>query len=106
MIGKKHYIAPGILAIDWQANNMAVVEVGGKKITLILHQEQLFACAHKCPHASGIMAHGFIDSLGKITCPLHKYKFNLDNGRNTSGEGYYLKTYKVEVDEEGVYVVL
>jgi nitrite reductase/ring-hydroxylating ferredoxin subunit len=102
----KHFIAPSVQALPWQKNNLCIVEVQGKKITVALHNNQLHACAFKCPHASGIMADGFIDGLGNIVCPLHRYKFNVATGRNTSGEGYYLKTYSVEVSEDGVFVVM
>jgi len=50
------------------------------------------------------MATGEIDIQDNIVCPLHRYKFSLMNGRNVSGEGYYLKTYPVEVREDGVFV--
>jgi nitrite reductase/ring-hydroxylating ferredoxin subunit len=105
MQNAKIFIAPSILALPWQNNNLCIVEVDGKKITLALHNNNVFACAHKCPHASGIMADGFIDALGNVVCPLHRYKFNLANGRNTTGEGYFLKTYQVEVTEDGVYIL-
>jgi 3-phenylpropionate/trans-cinnamate dioxygenase ferredoxin subunit len=39
-------------------------------------------------------------------CPLHRYRFSLANGRNTSGEGYFLKTYPVKEDDDGVWVGL
>jgi nitrite reductase/ring-hydroxylating ferredoxin subunit len=65
---------------------------------------RVLACAHKCPHAGGAMADGFVDALGNIVCPLHRYKFSLQNGRNTSGEGYYLKTHPVQLRENGVFV--
>src|SRR3954469_23620658 len=87
--------------IDWQSNNLALVEAGGKKITLAKVGDDVFACAHKCPHASGILADGFVDALGNIVCPLHRYKFSLQNGRNVSGEGYYLKVYAIEQREAG-----
>jgi nitrite reductase/ring-hydroxylating ferredoxin subunit len=83
---------------------MCIVETDGKKITLAQNNQQIFAFAHKCPHASGIMADGFIDALGNVVCPLHRYQFALQNGRNTSGEGYYLKTYPVQITEEGVFI--
>jgi nitrite reductase/ring-hydroxylating ferredoxin subunit len=85
-------------------NGLCTVEVNGKKITLAKWQQQVYACAHKCPHAGGLMAEGFIDPLGNIVCPLHRYKFSLQNGRNTSGEGFYLKTWPVRITEEGVFV--
>ena len=97
-------IAEQIADIDWQTNNMAITDVEGKKITLIFRNGELSACTHKCPHAGGVLALGFVDALNNIVCPLHKYRFSVDNGRNTSGEGYYLKVYKVEKRMDGIYV--
>jgi len=98
-------IADSIEAIPFQANQMCIVAAHGKSITLATYQNQLYAFAHKCPHASGIMATGFIDAAGNAVCPLHRYKFNIANGRNTSGEGYYLATYLVEVrPNDGIYI--
>ena len=84
-------------------NSIAEVKAGDKTICITKHNEKWFACAAKCPHAGGILADGYVDALGNIVCPLHRYKFSLQNGRNTSGEGYFLKTFPVEVREEGVF---
>lgn len=101
---KWHKIADATNEFEFAANNLLSKEVAGKKITLAKYNEKLFACAAKCPHAGGVLADGNIDALGNIVCPLHRYKYNLANGRNTSGEGYYLSNYPVEVREDGVYV--
>lgn len=90
--------------IFWQQNNLAVAEAGGKKITLARIGNDIFACAYKCPHAGGILADGSIDATGNIVCPLHRYKFNLSNGRNVSGEGYYLKVFPIEEREAGLFI--
>ena len=95
-------LSPG--EINFSANGMTTVEVNGKKICLALHNNTINACAHKCPHAGGILSEGHIDALGNIVCPLHRYKFSLQNGRNTSGEGYYLKTFPVEIRPDGVFI--
>jgi nitrite reductase/ring-hydroxylating ferredoxin subunit len=79
-------------------------EVAGKKLCLAHKGGSLFACAHKCPHAGGILAEGYIDGTGNIVCPVHRYKFNLTNGRSATGEGYFLRTYPVEKRPDGVYV--
>ena len=99
-----HKIADSIGAIPWKENRLAIVEVDGKTITLSQFEGQVHACAHKCPHAGGVMANGFIDATGNIVCPLHRYRFKLENGRNTSGEGYYLKTYPIETRSDGLYL--
>ncbi|MFP5041943.1 Rieske (2Fe-2S) protein [Parasediminibacterium sp. JCM 36343] len=97
-------IAESLEALPFQANNMCVVEVSRKKITVARHNDTLAAFAYKCPHASGIMAEGYINALGQVVCPLHRYTFNMQNGRNTSGEGYFLKAYVVEERADGVYI--
>jgi 3-phenylpropionate/trans-cinnamate dioxygenase ferredoxin subunit len=91
-------------AIEWQDNSMCIIEVAGKKFTLAKVKDKLYAFAQKCPHAGGIMANGHLDAVGNIVCPLHRYKFNIENGRNISGEGYYLKTYPIEQRNEGIYI--
>jgi len=96
-------IADSESALDFLPNNMLVTEAGGKKITIIKHNNSLMACAYACPHAGGILSEGFIDALGNVVCPIHRYKFSLQNGRNTSGEGYYLTTLPVEVREDGIF---
>ena len=97
-------IFESIKEIHWQSNNMTVIEVDGKKMTIAIFKEQLYAFAYKCPHAGGVMAEGFIDSLGNAVCPLHRYKFSLKTGRNSTGEDY-LKTYQTEINENGVFII-
>ncbi len=99
-----HKVAENINEIDFGDNNIALLDVKGKRICLAKIKENVFAFAYKCPHAGGILSHGYIDATGNIVCPLHRYKYDCSNGRNVSGEGYYLKHWPVEVREDGVYI--
>ncbi len=101
-----HKIADHINEIAFEENHIGVVEVAGKKICIALLNDEVFAFAFKCPHAGGILADGFIDALGNVVCPNHRYKYNLQSGHNVSGEGYYLKHWPVELRNDGVYVGL
>jgi 3-phenylpropionate/trans-cinnamate dioxygenase ferredoxin subunit len=92
------------LSLDWPDNQLLDLEVDGKKITLARFKEGYFAFAQKCPHASGRMAQGYINPLGQVVCPLHRYAFDMKNGRNTTGEGYFLKTYPVELRPNGLFI--
>jgi len=97
-------IAGHINEIQFAENNIGLIEVKGKKICLAKFRNNLFAFAYKCPHAGGMLADGYIEPLGNVVCPMHRYKYDLKNGRNSSGEGYYLKNWPVEVKEDGVYL--
>ncbi len=99
-----HKLADDLAGISFSANNMAEVKVAGKSICIAIHNDKLFGCTHKCPHAGGALADGYLDAMGNIVCPLHRYKFNLQNGRNISGEGYFLKTFPIEIRKEGIFV--
>ena len=99
-----HKIAEHINEIIFTENNIGSVEISGTKICLAKFKDQIFAIAYKCPHAGGTLSDGYIDARGNIVCPIHRYKYDLSNGRNTTGEGYYLKNWPVEVREDGVYI--
>lgn len=99
-------IADDAAELAFAANQLLELDVNGKTICLARQDARIRACAAKCPHAGGHMAEGWIDALGNIVCPLHRYKFSLEKGRNVSGEGYFLKTYPVEIRVDGVYVGL
>jgi 3-phenylpropionate/trans-cinnamate dioxygenase ferredoxin subunit len=99
-----HKIADHINEIVFSENNIAVADMNGKKICIARFNEKIFAFANKCPHAGGILADGFIDALGNVVCPLHRYKYDMKNGRNISGEGYYLKHWPVEIRNDGIFV--
>jgi nitrite reductase/ring-hydroxylating ferredoxin subunit len=99
-----HKIAEHINEIDFAENRIGIVEIKRKKICIAKFQDRAFAFAYSCPHAGGILADGHIDVLGNVVCPMHRYRYDIKNGRNVSGEGYYLKHWQVEIREDGVYV--
>ena len=101
---KWYKIADSLKELDFSKDGLCTVEVESKKICISLFKEQIFATTAKCPHAGGNLSHGYVDAAGNIVCPIHRYKFSLETGRNVTNEGYYLKTYPTEVRENGVFV--
>lgn len=103
---KWYKIAESLAEIQNVFGNPCLVKVAGREICISLHNGQAYGCAAKCPHAGGKLNEGWIDPLGNIVCPLHRYKFDPKTGRNISGEGYFLKTYPVVENDDGVFVGL
>ena len=107
MTAKKHTwhkIANNMAEINFSSGDLAEITVDGKTFCIARHDNILYACTQKCPHAGGILSEGYLDVTGNLVCPEHRYKFSLQNGRNVSGEGYFLKTFPVEIRDDGVYV--
>ena len=99
-----HKIADDPSSLDFSSTGLTELDVNGKRICLSFHNDAIHACTAKCPHAGGTLSEGYLDASGNIVCPLHRYKFNMQTGRNISGEGYYLKTFPVEIRDDGVFV--
>lgn len=110
MVEEKKYrwfkVAESAAELFNTGRNMVQVKAGGREVCITHFQGNLFACASKCPHAGGRMADGWVDPLGNVVCPLHRYKFKLSNGFNSSGEGYFLKTFPAKETDDGVFVGL
>lgn len=79
------------------------VNVAGKKLCLVRHQEQIFAVENTCPHAGGILSGGWCKD-GHLVCPIHRWEYNLKTGRGAAGQGDYIDTYPVEIKPEGTYI--
>lgn len=99
-------IAEDIAEFNFGANNLLELIVNNRNICLVKTTNGLQACAAKCPHAGAKMALGKLDNKGNIVCCVHNYHFNLQNGRDSLNEGYFLKLYSVIVNNEGVFVEL
>ena len=99
-----HKVANSIEEINSSLNGMAEFVVNEKRLCLIKSGNNLNACFQKCPHAGGLMSDGYIDAVGNIVCPLHGYKFNLQNGQNRSGEEYILKMFPVQIRSGAVFI--
>jgi nitrite reductase/ring-hydroxylating ferredoxin subunit len=87
-------------------NKLTEVSVADKRIGLLKRNNVVYAFTAACPHAGSRLCDGWLDPQGRIVCPEHKYRFDPANGRNTTGEGYKLLTYPVEIREGDIYVGL
>lgn len=79
------------------------VKIAGKKLCLLRHEQQLFVVQNTCPHAGGILSGGWCKN-GYLICPIHRWEYNLQNGRGAEGQGDYIDTYPVETRPDGIYV--
>ena len=102
MLSSEHYIS--FSSLDFNSNKIALTEIEGKQVCITKYRDEYFAFLNRCPHATAPLDNGFVDALGFIVCPVHRYRFSLKNGRDSNNEGYRMKTFKVRAEESGIYV--
>lgn len=79
------------------------IKLEGKKLCLVRADGKLYAVENTCPHAGGILSGGWCKS-GNIICPIHRWEYNLENGRGAPGQGDYINTYPIEDRSDGIYI--
>lgn len=99
-----YFVADSIEALGFGKYDMVQVEVGDRTICIARYKEDVYAFQSTCPHAGAKMVMGYIDVQGNAVCPLHRFKFSMKTGRNVTGEGYDMRTYPLELRENGIYV--
>ena len=58
------------------------VTIEGRELSLIHTDEGVFCVDFRCPHTGGPLGEGLVED-GSITCPLHKWRFDLRDGTHT-----------------------
>lgn len=99
-------IAADIKEISFGENKIATFKIADKTICIAKLNDDLKAFSARCPHAGGDLSQGILDKKENIICPVHGYRFSINSGRDVDGEGYFLKIYKIEQTDEGIFIRL
>ena len=81
------------------------VTLGVESICMTHHDGQYAALDNKCPHQGGPLGEGTIEN-GYLRCPWHGWDYCPLSGKPPGGYDDGVKTYPIEVREDGVYVGL
>ena len=81
------------------------VTVDRRTIALCRVGEQFGALDNRCPHQGGPLGEGSIEN-GWLRCPWHGYDFDPLTGRPPEGLDDAVRTFAVDVRDDGVYVEL
>ena len=97
---------------DFPVDGGATVKHGHAQIAVFNFSSrgEWYATDNMCPHRQEfVLARGIIGETGgtpKVSCPLHKKNFSLQDGSCLSGEEYSIRTHPVKVEDDGVYLLL
>ena len=75
-------------------------------VCLVRNRAGIFAVSDVCPHLGESLSKGTTNYLNEVICPWHSYRFSLVNGRECNNRSSNLKTFKVELLSDGVYLQL
>lgn len=88
----------------FEDTNTVQVVIGEKELCLVKFNNLYFAVSNLCPHQYENLSKGQVTPYGEIVCPLHFYRFDLKTGTECQNRTHNLKTFKVKLDESGLFV--
>jgi len=78
-----------------------LVSLQGREIALIKHQQRFYAIENYCPHIGGPLGLGQVKN-GIITCPWHRFRFDLRTGRSVTNPAMSARMCAVVIDGENL----
>lgn len=78
------------------------IDLAGKKLCLLRNEGKVRLVQNMCPHAGGTLSGGWCER-GKLICPIHRYAYDLENGRGAEGQGDYIDIYPLREETDGLY---
>lgn len=66
---------------------------------------QIYALENRCPHKGGDLSQGIV-SGEFVFCPLHDWKICMKDGKVQEPDHGCVKTYKVEMNDDKLFILL
>ena len=100
---KKHHLAESRedFLKDFPESNELTKKFPFGEVLFVKKEDKIYAFINNCPH-QGQKMQGCSIHDGRVICPVHKYKFNIETGR---GHGLYLDFYPLEETTEGFFLL-
>lgn len=90
---------------DIPAREGRAVRIGDREIAIFNLGGRFLAVDNRCPHRGGPLADGVVSGT-KVVCPLHAWKFSLENGQGVSSpsQGSCVETFPTRM-EDGIVML-
>jgi nitrite reductase/ring-hydroxylating ferredoxin subunit len=80
-------------------------EAAGLLIAVFPRGDSIVALLDRCPHEGGSLGSGWVEE-DEVVCPLHRWRFKLQDGRCTTMRGSGVHRFPTEVREGRVWVLV
>ncbi|HEX7366155.1 MAG TPA: Rieske (2Fe-2S) protein [Pelobium sp.] len=76
--------------------DVQLINLKKQKLVLVRKDNHFYVFKNKCPHAGADLSNGWCKN-DYLVCPIHRYSYQLKNGKGAKGQGDYLKHYPVKI---------
>ncbi len=84
-------------AAELPTEGAKLVTFGGRELAVIAHDGKYYAVENFCPHKGGPLGLGAVKN-GAITCPWHRFRFELESGKSVTNPALRANVYQLVVE--------
>ena len=106
MIKKKVFSSKEELLQTIKIGTIYTTVVDDVNIAITQTKSGFYAFKDQCPHNKVKLSNGKCNIHDEIVCPWHNYRFKLQTGDEQTNHGLFLMTYNLEINDDGVYLIL
>ena len=88
---------------DITLGKIKLVKIKDQEIAVYNVKNKIYATQNKCLHEKGPLNEGSLDN-NTVMCPWHGWRYNIENGSCKNVPGLKLKTYKVKINKEKIFI--
>jgi len=96
---------PTVYTDEIRPGECKVAVAGDQKIAIANINGSFYAIANECPHKGGPLGDGCLKGE-LLKCPWHDWHFNVITGENDQSENVKLKTYRLAIEDERIWVLI
>lgn len=82
------------------------LQLDGYSYLIVRTRKGIFVSDNLCPHNKASLNEGIVNGYNEIICPLHEYRFDLQSGRESSQRCMDMQTFKIRVEDDGVFLLI
>ena len=89
---------------DVPEGEMKIFTQGSTKFLIGNKDGKFFSLLNQCPHASGSLGDGMIDSDGYVMCHLHSWRFDHQTGKCPDGQNCSIPIFEIKEKDGDIYI--
>jgi nitrite reductase/ring-hydroxylating ferredoxin subunit len=90
-------------AADVPADGAKLVSLDRREFAVVAHDGKYYAVENSCPHKGGPLGRGQVKN-GTITCPWHRFRFDLETGKSVTNPAMRIAVRRIVVDRGDLLV--
>src|SRR6267142_1169006 len=92
-------------AAEVPSEGAKLITLDQQELAIIAHGGKFYAVENRCPHKGGPLGLGQLRN-GILTCPWHRFRFELETGKSVTNPAMRARIYPVVIEDRNLVLTI